>query len=327
MPLNISYYETEDGYLLRKIDGYGQTALDGYLLNGGEAQKTWDPSWWRFVCPKTETPVLEGPVWFENKPLYWERLEGTPVSFPERLEYEAGTTAADNLYRLVTEKVNRGRKVQDCTFTRLGEIVWSNLEKPEEFSFKLAKESSWSGDSAERSLEIKDIFSSNIWAESFIQVADIQRAMTPSFAWHLGPCTLPSHIFYRVVRAWVKENLNGKYATITSDYDFVFEVKKILPCKPHEVKYTRPFGRTKRERSKVYVQLEKDRKVSVFHITHKQKVHGTEYGAKILPDIAGTSLNDLLENIKAYLDETMAMINAPLQICSHCDGSGITEDQ
>jgi hypothetical protein len=151
--------------------------------------------------------------------------------------------------------------------------------------------------------------------------------MTPSFAWHLGPCTLPSHIFYRVVRAWVKENLNGRYATITSDYDFVFEVKKILPCKPHEVKYTHPFARTKAQRNKVHVRLEKDRKVPVFHITHKKKVHGTEYGAKILPDMTGDSLKDLLEKVKAYLDETMAMINAPLQICPYCDGSGISEDK
>lgn len=334
--LEIHFYETEDGYLVRRVANvYGYDPFDRYLINNSPLQPTHAPDWFRVQCEKSDPLVILGQESKFNKQIGWVKRDGFPEldALPQELPVDPTTDnsiaekydAYADFYTPVTEEVVNPRKIQEHKATRLGYITWANLEAPEKFSFKLAANSGWNEDRNDRILDETAIFAKYSNLGSFIHVDHIQKAMTPSFAWHLGPCTLPSQYFYRLIRSYVKENLDGHYATITSDYDFVFQVQKVLPRKPYEVKYTTLSGKRK-VKAKTHVRLEKDSKVSILYITHKKNVHGTEYGSVVVDDICGFNLSDLLEKIRSYLDEIMARINSPLKICDCCDGTGIETD-
>lgn len=328
--MKIQFYKTESGYLIES-----KGSLTGCLLNGSAIRPTFAPGWFIADCPHSDPPILLSAERFQQKTTGWTKAESAAnLELPEEIipedpENPVFPTQYDPvsyLYKRKVESIPLEREPLVVEWINLGEVSWGNLQKPEEFSFKLHSNSTWAQSAPEQTLTPADIFASSPWAAAKIEVADIQKAMTPEFAWHLGPCTIKSNTMFRLLRSYVKEHLNGKVAVIKSDYDFVFEVHKMLPCRPYEVKYTHPFARTKAARDKVHVRQESNRTIPILHITHAVNVHGTQYGAKIMPDFNGANLSDLLDKVDNYLADRMAEINAPLRFCEKCNGSGIQED-
>ena len=51
----------------------------------------------------------------------------------------------------------------------------------------------------------------------------------PDILIHNYPCEISSVDLYSVVRQYIKDNIDTKVAKITTDYNFCFEVKKLIP--------------------------------------------------------------------------------------------------
>ena len=157
-----------------------------------------------------------------------------------------------------------------------------------------------------------------------VTYSDLEQMLTPEFLLHERPCKLTSKQMYNIVRNWVKTNINPKCAEITSDYDFCFTVKRKLYHPPVEIKteikkqngrsYATPKFNT---RTKAYDS------VQIFEMTWAgYRGNGGYEGYTCIPVLEGSSLKDISERLKYYLETLMEEINKEVDKCPCCNGYG-----
>jgi len=130
------------------------------------------------------------------------------------------------------------------------------------------------------------------------------------------PCSITGKELYRIARSYIKTNLNGKYAKITSDYDFCFTVQKVIELaepKPYKV----DIG-TKR-RPNLITRYNQTKQVIVFESSPEGY---SNY--PIQQGLSASNYEELEKKIEQYLQNTMLEINKPLVECPHCKGIGVT---
>lgn len=154
---------------------------------------------------------------------------------------------------------------------------------------------------------------------SLARYDQLELMLVPKLAIHNRPCSIDRDTTYKIVRNYIRENIDGKYARITSCYDFCMTVKKLIKINPikHKSEITKRNGRSyAKPRFKEWTTTHKE--VEIFEMCPAKK-----YG-KYTPieGFRGENLQDLAENVKLYLDELMEVINAPLVECGHCQGQG-----
>jgi hypothetical protein len=128
-------------------------------------------------------------------------------------------------------------------------------------------------------------------------------------------CSLSREDSYKIVRKYIKENINHKYATITSDYDFCFTVAKKIDHDPEP--YQVNVGKRK---PKYETRYQRTRTVKTYEIAPK-----AYQNYPVIEPFQGKNEQDLKNNIQSYLDEVMAVINKPLVECEHCKGLGVVK--
>jgi hypothetical protein len=133
------------------------------------------------------------------------------------------------------------------------------------------------------------------------------------------PCKINTEDLYKIVREFVKTNINPKYARITSDYDFCFTVKKLIPLSETKT-YQADISRTKKQRW--VTKYVNEREVTVFEMAPKAYQHYT-----VIQPIEGNNYQDLEKNIDDYLTKLITYINEPLVDCPHCKGRGVIMDK
>lgn len=143
---------------------------------------------------------------------------------------------------------------------------------------------------------------------NLVQYHQFHKIITPSFALHMKPCYISADALYKIVRQHIKTNLDGRYARITTDYDFCFGVDKFILTKGQ---YHETHG--------IYSNLNtgKMKMFKVFGMAPKpyQSYH-------VLKPINGNNLEELDRKIKEFLDLIMQYINEPTVNCECCDGVG-----
>jgi len=191
----------------------------------------------------------------------------------------------------------------------LGDIVVENYNQPEKMVVRYQSEGAWgSGKIAEADLS------------TVVSYADIEKLLTPEFMLHTRPCKLTSDQVYKLVRAYVKENINPRAAEITSDYDFCFTVKRKIHHKPVTTR-----TETKKANGRSYASPKfNSRTVSyrseeIFEMTSASK-HYNNY--TIIQGWEANSLVDMQNQVKYYLDTLMQEINKEVEVCSCCNGVG-----
>lgn len=153
---------------------------------------------------------------------------------------------------------------------------------------------------------------------SIVTYSELEALLTPEFLLHERPCYLSGEQVYKMVRAHVRNHINGMYARITSDYDFCFTVQRKVAIKPYTSR-TEIKNRSGRSYAtpKFNVQTVSHKEVKLFEMAPK--------AYQSYPVIEGwhaRNLKEMAEQIKVYLDDLMAEINRPVQECSHCNGMG-----
>lgn len=187
------------------------------------------------------------------------------------------------------------------------EVEVSSFDKPEDMKIKIITEGSWGKG------QVTDL--SNV-----VTYYLLEQLMTPEFLLHKRPCYISSDNLYKIIRAYVKDNINPKEAVITSDYDFCFTVKKKVHIKPYEV--TREI---KKSNGKSYAKPQyktntvSTKEVEVFNMTSETKKY-RDY--TVLKPLTANSLEDLKDRLDEYLKDLMHTINTPVADCEHCKGTG-----
>lgn len=132
----------------------------------------------------------------------------------------------------------------------------------------------------------------------------------------LQSCTsiISSDDLYKIVRFHIKQNIDQRYASITSDYDFCLTVKKGI-LEHEDYKLIR-----KKESNKRPARNSKRTECTIFEATPASRKYE---GYTVLPRIQADTAKKLKRKIDKYLRELMTFINEPIVVCEHCNGMGV----
>ena len=149
----------------------------------------------------------------------------------------------------------------------------------------------------------------------------------PEEAYQDKPCRIDSSQMLKLIREYVKANIDASVATIKSDYDFHFEVaKKIALANPYNIKVDTNYSSMNRRRKPKWVDKMISTKETTI-INFKDKASSSSYGndCKVAPSIVGENYTDLQNKVENYLSELMKQINKNYCECPNCKGWGIVE--
>jgi len=142
------------------------------------------------------------------------------------------------------------------------------------------------------------------------------------------PCFLSSRETYEIIRNFVKKNIDPKAAQVTSDYDFCFEVSKLVELHEPESYQVDLNWNRKKAKPKYETRFRTDRKVKCFSMTHDERNYeGKSNGFPVIEGFSANSQKELKEKIDNYLKELIENINKPLVECPCCKGLGVVENQ
>jgi hypothetical protein len=149
------------------------------------------------------------------------------------------------------------------------------------------------------------------------QLAD--KMMFPAIVHRALPCALTSHQVFDIIRAFVKRNIDSKWAEITSDYGFHFQVSKNLKlADPYTVEYQASSRR--RNTRKEYVTYRKAVVLDISHASEPWK------NGDCVQGITASNEEELSDMVDALLAKIIQKINDPLIECPHCKATGVIVD-
>lgn len=147
----------------------------------------------------------------------------------------------------------------------------------------------------------------------------IDKIMFPDIALANLPSKLTKQQTFDIIRQFVNENIDGRVASVTSNYDFCYTVKKKIPL-AKEKEFTVDVNLFhKRRKPKFEKRVQKIREVTIFQMAPKPY-----QTYSVIEAFEGKDHEDLQENIDRYLAELIDFINEPVKDCEHCEGLGVT---
>ena len=209
-----------------------------------------------------------------------------------------------SLYKLVSDPQPKIK--EDVEFEIVAQIKIDEVEEYKGFSFPALK-TQYASDGDKKI------------TESDAQHQLLDRITFPDLILPSRPCKLTSKQTFDIIRKHVLNNINGKWARVTSDHNFCFTVKKVIPLKEQK-KHTVDVNLFSKRKPKYVTQYQNDRKVDIFEMTHSEANYK---GYTPIQPFMGDNEEELGKNIQAYLDNLMEHINKPLKDCPHCEGKGV----
>ena len=156
--------------------------------------------------------------------------------------------------------------------------------------------------------------------EDFITSKDLKSQKIDTIAFPSSfspmlPCCLPKENLYQIIRQHVRENIDTKVAKITSDYDFCFSVAKIHNS--YKPKYSAIYKKPVKLNA-IAVVKQKQMYETCLHIAPTPR---TDYA--VLKDLYANNHTEMNTKVKTLLSNIITNINTPLEICPHCEGTGL----
>lgn len=322
--MKILAIKCDDGRIFiseQKKEGYYNSELPNLLFDGVNPEKSFCEDWYiiyqepKQVQKKVSQPNINDRYELIEKSMASDKI--SPVFKKEDVyegyddDYNAvwkeGYRHLQSLYRLVSDP--QPDKLEDVPFEFVVLISVKDVPTPNNFSYDVQR-TQWSHGGLTQITQDNAIY----------QIVD--KLIFPAPLLPQRPCKLSSVDTYKIVRQYIKNNINPKVAEITSDYDFCFTVKKKIELsKPEEyltdVNWSL-FG--KRKKPKYETRYRRDRLVEVFEMTNEEDKYK---GYTPIKGFEGKTQKDLKEKIDAYLSELIQMINEPLKDCPNCKGLGV----
>ncbi len=147
----------------------------------------------------------------------------------------------------------------------------------------------------------------------------LDKIVTPPILMHTVPCCLTSEQSYKIVRQYVKSNIDNNVAKITSDYDFCFTVRKVIKLAENEEYIINQNQFTKRK-PKYVTKYRNSRQVTIFEMGWSPKCYE---GYTPIEGFKGKNEKDLKKNVDKFLKDLITKINEPLVECPNCKGLGV----
>ena len=329
--MKIKYYSTNIGVFF-KVDGYySHYDLSGHFgiveINGKDVTPLVpNNGWYHFEgelkdFKKRNPPKKEQVGWRLINPeiasekiplaLSMEQLKQVWDSDEDEYTYHGAYASLVSLYQHDYTELPSEIVPVEVELVKLRDLHIENYEAPSEMKIQV-QYGNYGG-----KLQVQDLSKVAVFA-------DIERMLTPDFLLHTRPCSLTSEQVYKIVRAHILNNIDGKVARVTSNYDFCFAVEKIIETKPYEVKtekLTSGMRSYKPPRFTTTTKTTKQQKI--FEMTWKGAHHGGGYtGYTCIEPWEANSLKELYEYMQQYLKDLMQEINKPVVECQHCNGLG-----
>lgn len=324
-------YKTNLGLFVKDAGGYSQRRINGIVTTQFQSLKTPATSWsradWFFlegINEITSYEVLKAGANIQTgfvlkiSSIACDEIP-LELSMDQVGQYYDDDDAEENRWKFYTDLQALYKPVYVKT-----EDVWV----AEEFDVKILRSLQVDSFESPIKMEVKQCVEGNygknetrtVDLASIVTYEDIERLLTPEFLLHERPCTLSSSQMYSIVRRHIKDNIDAKYATITSDYDFCFTVKRKVAIKPFVNK-----TEIKTQRGRSYSQPKfktssvTHKEVEIFEMTTQQKPYNNYTPIR---SYSANSLKEMQEFLESYLEALMDEINKPVQECQHCGGTG-----
>lgn len=292
---------------------YHRPAVDKMFFDGKRPTGTYYPNW--FYIEQYPTQIQRevcGACVNKRYELIDTTLESEkmPLVIPYEDENMYNSSVVESLYRYNYDQEPNYMEDVDCEIQVICEI--DNYNFPPMFEYNAVEKRGWSD-----------------YQKYTIKNADVHHQMIdkmifPAVLLHERPCKFTSKQMYDITRQYIIDHIDQSVAKITSNYDFCFTVRKLIPLiEPETITYQNIFARTKRERSKIHTRIKKYEEKEIFEMTHAQARYDSY---SVIPEMTANSEEELKEKVDTWLEGLMEIINKPLCTCPHCNGSGYLDD-
>ncbi|PHM51499.1 hypothetical protein [Xenorhabdus sp. KK7.4] len=292
---------------------YHTTQVDKLLFDGHEPKRSFTKNWFEIPSyPEKVERLITGERQNKRFKLKDEELKSSklPLEIPYGDSDELDKSILDSLYSLTYDIVPNYLMPINVEFNLVCEV--DNFKDAPEFNYPAVRKYDFS----EQQYSVTN---------QNIKHSLIDRIIVPAPLRANSPCEISSKEMYDLVRQHVKDNINPELARITSDYDFCFEVKKIIPLlEPYTHSYRDIFARTKKQRQKLHFKTVKSKEISIYEMTHEQQNYK---GYTAIKGFSASNEWELKEMIDNFLSELMSTINAPIEQCPHCNGTGYLQNE
>lgn len=284
------------------------------LYERKSAESTFNEKW-KFINPINFPPIVESRnpekranQRFEliDKTLISEKFPATILAIGKDWDWSMPDEYShlSSLYNFKYDVLPQEYEIIDVKFDIVAEVE-EEIRPPMKinFPYKLTYDDPWKYDE-----------------NDFVKTT-IDTIIYPEILLHERPQTATSLQIYNILRQYIKENIDQRYATITSDYNFCFAVsKKISLTETEKAFYIMFKGKGKKTREVRQERMVDSRLVPIFEMTHAEERHK---GYTPISSITGANLKDLHRKIILLCEETIKKINEPLIDCPHCKGKGV----
>ena len=287
---------------------YHQTKLKDLLFDGKKVEETYHPRWYYIEqYPTSIQKEMVGKVVNERYELKDESLasDKMPRIIPREDEDEYNEDVIESLYSYEYDREPNYLADIPCDIQVVCDI--DNYNFPPRINYDAIHKESFSD------------------CKYTITNADVQHQMLdkiifPAVLLHEKPCKFTSKQMYDITRQYILEHIDNSVAKITSNYDFCFTVKKLIPLiEPETIHYQNIFASTKRERNKIHTTVKKFEEKEIFEMTHAGERHGSY---SVIPEMCANSEAELKEKVDTWLEGLIEIINKPLCQCPQCKGTG-----
>jgi len=317
--VNQGYYISTD----KNGDSYNTKDLTRYIINGTNPSKTFHKNWYFIKDMPTKMQqlvnqpninyryeLMDKDLESEKIPLILIRDDVTYIDdFENCRMWSAEYSKYESLYDLIFDK--QEPKLIDIDFNCevLLELNVEKINEPEKISYDVQR-TQYSSDGT------------MVLNNSHVNHQLIDKIMFPEIIMHNRPCKLTSHQMYKIVRQYIKQNINYDVAKISSDYDFCFTVEKIIALsEPYtnstEIKKNNGKSYATPRCKKRYVST---RSVKVYEMTYSPKGY---QGYTPIKSVEANNEAELKEKVDKICEELIIMINEPYVDCPHCNGMGV----
>lgn len=320
--LKLIAIKTDRGYYITdniNNDGYYRTEIKTLKFDGEKPKTTFHKDW--FIIKKFPKSVMRE----KDRPSINKRYElDAPEMFPKLKKIYNGNEViinepcSENDYtREITEEF---RKIASLYTYKdeSGEMIY----EPIEFEFEIIGRMKNISDNTPFAYEVENEAdygkTYNIYNNDIVRNL-IDKIVTPPILIHLKPCSLTSHDSYKIIRQYVKQNIDLSVAKITSDYNFCFTVQKVIGLAEEE-EYTMTQNLFSKRKTKYITKYRNSREVKIFEMGWSPRCYE---GYTPIKGFKGKDEKDLKKNVDKYLKDLINRINEPLVECKHCNGMGV----
>ena len=303
-------------YISQESPAY-DSGLGGYLINNKKPEKSFHKNWYIIdSIPETFQHYVGQPCINRRYELIDITMESkkTPfVLFPDIVEDKEDTnywkdeySIYKSLYKYVYDK--QPDKIEDVPFEYKTIMEVKEIREYAGFAYDVQK-TQWASD---RVTKLSDIS---------IQHQILDQIVFPDILLSARPCSLSPEDTYKIVRQYIKQNINYEVASITSDYNFCFTVKKkIALSEPemYEVDINNAWFSKRKRKPKLETRYNKYREIECFNMAPK-----SYQNYRTISGFKGKDQDDLKNNIDSYCNNLVEYINEPLIDCPHCKGRGV----